>query len=206
LQAWLGHLNVAIASRQAAVRESYEKARYFNLQNLRKKKKEANGVLDKYTIQAALGKCQPRQRMWGVSGEVILGVRLDIHVEQQQTLLDFLKGSPDADNIVHLAGNKHELTIWFSGPRQAGDFIAHWSSGTGMNIPIHPIRPPGKYIAIRPDDMLSVQESYMASEGLDTFSVCPTCQQKGLHVISTSAMLQEFGNSRRAIRFFCEQC
>jgi hypothetical protein len=84
LQAWLGHLNVAIASRQAAVRESYEKARYFNLQNLRKKKKEANGVLDKYTIQAALGKCQPRQRMWGVSGEVVLGVRLDIHIEHNK--------------------------------------------------------------------------------------------------------------------------
>ena len=74
LQAWLDSAQVAVASRKAAVRESYEKARYNNLQNLRKKQKEANGVLDKRTIQAALGKCQPRQRMWGVSGKVILGV------------------------------------------------------------------------------------------------------------------------------------
>ena len=40
LQAWLGSAQVAVASRRAAVRESYEKARYNNLQNLRKKKKK----------------------------------------------------------------------------------------------------------------------------------------------------------------------
>ena len=208
LQAWLGNLNVTIASRQAAVRESYEKARYYNLQNLRKKRKEANGVLDKRTIQAALGKCQPRQRMWGVSGKVVLGVTLDVPVEQQLQLLYFLKESPDAENMVHLAGNKRGLSIWFSGPRQAGDFIVHWSSGTfpGGNVPICPLQPPGQYVAIRPDDMLSVQECYMASEGMDTYSVCPDCRKKGLHVLSTSATHQAYGNPTRAIRFFCEQC
>jgi hypothetical protein len=84
----------------------------------------------------------------GVSGKVVLGVKLDIQFEQQPRLLDFLKGSPDADNIVHLAGDQHGLSIWFSGPHQAGDFIVHWSSGTclGGNIPIHPIQPPGQYI------------------------------------------------------------
>jgi len=70
LQTWLSSVDVAIASRQAAIRESYEKARYNNLQNLRKLKKTANGILDKRTIQAALGKCQPRQRMWGVYGVI----------------------------------------------------------------------------------------------------------------------------------------
>ena len=57
---------------------------------MRKKQKEANGVLDKHTIQAALGKCQPRQRMWGVSGNVILGVKIEVPVEQQLALLEFL--------------------------------------------------------------------------------------------------------------------
>ncbi len=56
-----------------------------------------------------------------------------------------------------------------------------------------------------PDDMLSVQEGFMASEGMDTYSVCPTCQAKGLHVLSTSAIQQKFGNPNRAFRFFCEQ-
>ena len=114
LLAWLGNLNVAIASRRAAVRESYEKARYNNIQNLRKKRKEANGVLDKRTIQAALGKCQPRQRMWGVSGKVILGVKLAVPPGQQQLqMLDFLKESPDVDHIVHFEGNQQGLSIWF---------------------------------------------------------------------------------------------
>ena len=60
---------VATVSRHAAVRESYEKTRYNNLPNLLlvvKQKKTANGVLDKSTIQAALGKCQLRQQMWGL--------------------------------------------------------------------------------------------------------------------------------------------
>lgn len=54
--------------------------------------------------------------------------------------------------------------------------------------------------------MLSVQEWHMASEGMDTYSICPNCQAKGLHVISTSATQQKFGNPARAVRFFCEQC
>jgi hypothetical protein len=112
------------------VRELHDKARYYNLQNLRKKWKEAGGVLDKRTIQAALGKCQLRQRMWGVSGSVVLDFKLEIPAEQQLQLLDFLKGLPDAENMVHLAGIRHGLTIWFSGPRQAGDFIIHWCSTT----------------------------------------------------------------------------
>jgi hypothetical protein len=60
----------AIAVRKAAVRESYDKARYNNLQNLRKKRKDSNGVLDKHTIQEALGKYQPRQRMSGSRGRL----------------------------------------------------------------------------------------------------------------------------------------
>jgi hypothetical protein len=57
LKEWLEYSEVAVASRQAAVLESYEKARFNNLQNLRKKQKEANGILNKRIIEAALGKC-----------------------------------------------------------------------------------------------------------------------------------------------------
>jgi hypothetical protein len=66
---------------------SYEKARYSNLQNLRKQRKEATGALDKRTIQAALGKCQPRQRMWGVSGKLVLGVRITKTADQLQAAM-----------------------------------------------------------------------------------------------------------------------
>ena len=208
LQAWLESVGVAIAARQAAVRESYAKARYNNLQNLRKKQKEANGVLDKRTIQAALGKCQPRQRMWGVSGKVTLGVKISVTADQQLMVLELLKSLPAAEHIVHIAGNESGLLAWFSGPRQAGDFISHWSSAAYLKErpAIYPLQPPGRYVAIRPDDMLSVQEWHMSSEGMDTYSVCPRCQATGLHVISTTAHQQRFGNSTRAVKFFCEHC
>ncbi len=57
--------------------------------------------------------------------------------------------------------------------------------------------------------MLSVQEAYMAGEGMDTYSVCPACQEGDLHVLSTTAIRQKFGNPRcnnLAIRYFCELC
>ena len=76
LQAWLDSAWVAIGVRQAAVGESYAKARHYNLQTLRRKQKEGSGVLDKYTILSALGKSQPRQRMWGNSGTVHLGLTI----------------------------------------------------------------------------------------------------------------------------------
>ncbi len=189
------------------MRESYEKARYHNLQNLRKKQKKAKGVLDKHTIQAALGKCQPRQRMWGVSGTVILGAKIEVPVDQQLALLEFLEGIHEAKSIVHLSGDKQGVSIWFSGPRQAGDFVVCWKSITDpiTSAPIRPLKPPGQYIAIRPDDILSVQEWHMANEGMDTYSVCPSCQATGLHVISTTATQQKFGNRdpTRAVRLFC---
>ncbi len=123
--------------------ESYEKDRYYNLQNLRKKKTEAKGVLDKRTMQMALGKCQPRQRMWGVSGTVILGVKIEVLAEQQLAMLDFLIKLQNAEKIVYLSGDGEGLSAWFSRPHHAGDSIAHWSSAVypGAKIPIHPLLP-----------------------------------------------------------------
>jgi hypothetical protein len=54
--------------------------------------------------------------------------------------------------------------------------------------------------------MLSVQEAYMAGEGMDTISVYPACQAEGLHVLSTTAIRQKIGNPRRAIRYICVHC
>jgi hypothetical protein len=57
LQVWMERTGVAIATRQAAVRESYEKARYSNLQDLREKKGSVKYyeldilVLDNYMTQ-----------------------------------------------------------------------------------------------------------------------------------------------------------
>jgi hypothetical protein len=148
--------------------------------------------------------------MWGVSGKVILGVRVAAVAEQQVALLGLLNELQAVEHIVHLEGDEGGLTAWFSAPRQAGDFIAYWGSAVypEEGTPIRPLQPPGKYIAIRSDDMLSAQEWHMASEGMDTYSVCSNCREKGLHVLSTSVTQQRLNNPgpTRAVRFFCEHC
>ncbi len=153
--------------------ESYEKARYYNLLNLRKKKKEASGVWNKRTIQMALGKCQPRQRMWGVSGTVILGGKLEV-LGEQLAMLDFLSKLQTAETIVKPIG----------GRKRAVGLVRRTTSSGRLHCPLelcslpwrrreyNPIRPlllPDQYIAISPDGMLSVQEGFMASEGMDTW-------------------------------------
>jgi hypothetical protein len=205
---WLERSKDAVASRQAAVPESYEKARFNNLQNWRKKQKEANGILDKRTIQAALGKCQPRQRMWGMSGKIVLGVCIEFQAGKHLAMIEFLRTLPTIEEVVYLSGIENGLSLWFSGPRQAGDFITHWSSTVypTERTPLHPLLPPEQYVPICPDNMLSVREEYMAGEGMDTYSVCPACQSESLHVLSTTATRQKFGNPRRAIRYFCVHC
>jgi hypothetical protein len=164
------------------------------------------------------GKCQLRQRMWGVSGTVISGVKIEILAEKQLVMLDFLSTLQTTENTVYLSGDGEGLSIWLGGPRQAGNLITHWSSTVYPNtsIPMRPLLLPGQYNAIRPDDMLSAQEGFMAGECMDTYSVCPTCQAKGLHILSASAT-RKLCNPTRAIRFFvplpvilqrtsCESC
>ena len=169
LHVWMESVAEAIAVRKAAVQDSYAKARFHNLQNLRRQHKKSGGVLDKRTIQAALGKSPPRQRMWGISGTVILGAQIQVRADRQGTTVVLLRSVQGVDDIVYLTGSPNGLTLWFKGPRAAGDFISHWCARTGSAdyTSILPLRPPGHYVAIRPDDILAVQEWYTASEGMD---------------------------------------
>jgi hypothetical protein len=116
--------------------------------------------------------------MWGVLGTVILAVKIEILAEKQFAMFDSLSKLQTTEEIVYLSGDGDGVSILFSGPRQAGNFIAHWSSTVYPNasILLRPLLPPGQYIAIRPDDMLSIQEEFMAGE--------PSYQVKGLHVLS----------------------
>jgi hypothetical protein len=66
--------------------------------------------------------------MWGVSGTVILGAKIEIPVDQQLALLEFLEGIHEVKSIVHLSGDKQGVSLWFSGPRQACDFVVRWKS------------------------------------------------------------------------------
>jgi hypothetical protein len=55
------------------------------------------------TIQMALGKCQPRQRMWGVLGTVILGVKIRARAETKMAMLDFLRALQTTEHGVCLS-------------------------------------------------------------------------------------------------------
>ena len=60
----------------ATVREDFTKARFKNIKKAQAKLIRSGGVLDKQLLHDALGKRQPRPRMWGISGAVELGVTM----------------------------------------------------------------------------------------------------------------------------------
>ena len=68
------------------------------------------------------------------------------------------------------------------------------------------LAPSEQYVAVVADDILAVQELHMASEGMDTESICMTCAAKTVKTISTSAVAQPKGNPKRAVRFICLEC
>jgi hypothetical protein len=74
--------------------------------------------------------------MW-IVGTVILEVKIEVIAEQQLAMLDFICKLHTAENIVYISGDGEGLSVWFSWPRQSGDFIAHWSATVypGANIP-----------------------------------------------------------------------
>ena len=208
LEEWLVQARTASEVRHAAIREAYDHARFLNIQNLRYQLAKSGGTLDKQTLRGALGKRQPRQRMWGVSGPAVLGVAFELHVSRLPEALGLFKTMQAANQVVRIVGTSAGLELWFRGPRQAGDFLAQWctSSNDLSRAKIHALPPPAHYVATDPDDMLAVQEWHMANEGLDTESVCPRCRSAGIQPITTTADHQPCGNPRRAVRFFCAKC
>ena len=208
LSTWLDQAKVALDVRWAAVREAFSRAQFTNIQQAREKLIRTGGVLDKQLLRAALGKRQPRPRMWGVAGHVDLGASLAIPSAQHQALLTYLHTLPEAADIIRVEGTNQALAVWFRGPRALGDFLSKWCMADHPfgDITVRTLKPPRTYVAIVPDDILAVQELHMASEGMDTESICLTCRTPGVQPISTSALKQACGNPKRAVRFFCAKC
>ena len=202
---WMEQAKIAVDARWALIREDFTKARRYNLQNLRLKLMK-KGFLDARTLRTALGIRQPRRRMFAISGEVATGVRLGT-AGQTARVLDFLEELPAAGEAVQLLDTSKGLQVWFRGPQPLGNFLAAWcANGHNQNFDIVLLYPQCTYVAITPDDMLAVQELHLASEGMDTASMCPSCRGKDIQPISTSAEQQRFGNPTRAVRFFCARC
>jgi len=100
------------------------------------------------------------------------------------------------------------LQIWFRGPRALGDFLVQWCACASplKGQSIRTLAPQSTYVAIVPDDILAVQELHMASEGMDSGSICAGCAKPGVTPIVVSARNQAHGNPNRAVRFFCHHC
>ena len=208
LSKWLDQARVALDVRWAAVREAFAKAQFTNIQQARAKLVRSGGLLNKQLLRAALGKRQPRPRMWGVAGQVDLGISLVVPPKQHQTLLGYLNALPGASGIVKIEGTGQALVVWFRGPRTLGDFLLRWCTTDHpfKEANVHTLKPGQTYIAIVPDDILAVQELHMASEGMDTESICSNCREPGVQPISTTALKQVRGNPQRAVRFYCSKC
>ena len=208
LKEWLGQAKEAADVRWAEIRERHAKARYSNIQQLRTRLVQRGGVLDTFAVQAALGKRQPRQRMWGVSGPVALGVGIWTSGAENQAVLEFLSKLSSTGDVQRLIGRPSEIQLWFRGPRPLGDFLLQWCtiSHRWRHLRLRTLNPPGQYLAILPDDMLAVQELHLATEGMDSESICPQCRMPGVRPIVTGAQKQLHGNPGRAVRFLCVKC
>ena len=205
---WMDQAKLALDVRWATVREDYAKAQFANIQQAREKLIRNGGALDKRILQAALGKRQPQVRMWGISGQVALGVRISTPCEQQSEVLGFMKTLPAVAEAVSVEGNDTALQVWFRGPRALGDFIIQWCADASpfSEQSIRTMAPQSTYVAIVPDDILAVQELHMAGEGMDSGSICAGCAKPGVTPIVVSAKNQPHGNPNRAVRFFCHHC
>ena len=216
LLCWLTQAKTASEVRRTAIRDDFARARFLNAQNFRHQLMQSGGVLDQQALQAALGKRQPRQRMWGLSGPAILGVALMLHVSRMEEALSLLQRMPSTVRIVRVAvrdggcspGQLSELQLWFRGPRQTGDFLVQWCTRIHAlgGARLCPLFPPDHYVATDPDDMLAIQEWHMATEGLDTESGCPRCRSGSIQPITVTAENEPCGNPSRAVRYFCFSC
>ena len=205
LQEWVGQAKSAIDARWATMREDFERAHRYNLQNARMLLMK-KGHLDQRTLRSALGVRQPRRRMFELSGKVAVGVRLGEH-EQEELVLTTLTRLPAVEKAVKLCGASAGLQIWFRGPQALGDFLVAWCAlAESRSISMTTLCTCHEYLAVTPEDMLSIQELHLSSEGMDTASICLYCRKPGLQPISTTAAHQQFGNPQRAIRFLCTRC
>ena len=124
---WLIYAKTASEVRRAAISDDFARARFLNVQNFRYQLMKSGGVLDQQTLQAALGKQQPQQRMWGLSGPAVLGVAFELHVSRIEGALELLRKMATASRVVRVTvrdtesspGQLSELQLWFPS----------WSSG-----------------------------------------------------------------------------
>ena len=84
------------------------------------------GLADSASSAGPLGKRQPRQRMWGVSGPVELGVSIMAACDFQNKILEFLSTMDAFECVQRLVGGSSDIQLWFRGFRPLGGFQTQW--------------------------------------------------------------------------------
>ena len=205
---WLDQALGAIRERQAIIRAAFERAIDSNLQRLRGRIRANPNTLTAEMILAALGRSPPKQRVWGLSGQVPVGVQLCVSPHAGSAALASARNLSSATQIVRVASTQCSIDLWFRGPRHLGDFLLQWCESP-LALRASPVRlldSPSDYVALLPDDMLAMQELYLARQGMATSAQCPTCAAANVQPIVTSAVQQPRGCPWRAVRYFCSAC
>lgn len=106
-------------------------------------------------------------------------------------------------------GGPVTLELWFRGPKPLGDFLLEWCEERGGSCGrrLDLLDSPQAYIAILPDDMLAMQELFLARQGMSPSAQCMACQSREVQPVSTSRTAPtDRGSPTRAVRFYCSAC
>jgi len=205
---WLELALRAIRDRQGIIRSTFERAIDNNLQRLRGRIRANPNSLTAEMLQAALGRAPPKQRVWGLSGLTPIGVEFTLPSAGGSAVLESVRSLPSADQILRVTGVQSSIDVWFRGPRHLGDFLLQWcgSPHASRAVPVRLLNSPKDYTALLPDDMLAMQELYLARQGMATNAQCPACAAVDVQPLVTSAVSQSRGCPWRAVRYFCACC
>ena len=70
-----------------------------------------------------MGRTPTRQRIWGISGQVPIGVGLRGPPGRVTEMLEHLRGLRSTEAAQRVAGNEDEIRVWLRGPRPLGDVV-----------------------------------------------------------------------------------
>ena len=110
LKVWLDEAKLASDVRWATILDSFAKETFRNQENWQCKIAEADSVLDKQVLEAVLGKRRPKQRMWGLSGAVTIGISLELSSDQLLSVITYLQGMSATHSVVRVLKHAHSFT------------------------------------------------------------------------------------------------
>ena len=163
--------------RQAVLLYAFERAVETNLRRLhgraRAHPENQAEMLTAEVLQAALGKTPPKSRTLGVSGQVPIGVSMKLNADDGSELIKTLRAMRNTREAERVVDGPLGLELWFRGPRPLGEFLLEWCEERGGSCGrrLDLLDSPQAFVAILPDDMLAMQELFLARQGMSPSAV-----------------------------------